>query len=84
MYVDEDFVNRAHGRALQGLNTIDVTVDTIKEGQDVMLENEIGPRSLRESGVVEHSGVMLSSETWDELPTPLILSDDNLSPYETQ
>lgn len=50
----------------------------------MMLENEIGPRSLRESGVVEDSGVMLSSETWDELPTPLFLSDDNLSPYETQ
>ncbi|KAI4853824.1 hypothetical protein E4T44_00602 [Aureobasidium sp. EXF-8845] len=82
--LNENFATGGHSRPLRILHTIDVSVDILEQEQDVILEDGIVPQSLRETDAAENSDVMPSLQAWDELPTPLFLSDDDISPFESR
>ncbi|THX74060.1 hypothetical protein D6D05_07132 [Aureobasidium pullulans] len=82
--VDEDPTKRARTQSLEILKTVLVAINMSEQKQVSMREHEIVPESLRRSVSRDNSNIASSLETWEELPTPLFLSEGDGPSFESK
>jgi len=65
-----------HGQSLKVIRTVNVTLASTEMTEDTILDGEIVPEDLQEHVSTEEYIQTLPLDSWDELPTPPFLMDD--------